>query len=261
MLRSKWWTRGEKRVLTLHLRAFQKWCDEVRCTCTHHSSCGTLNRWTLPPSSHHVATGDHQLYQTMKSWFWRCLTHRNNSFSTQLIPNRGSRDAFSLLFTACLVFRLPCLRKICRLRTIVYTSQQEPHLLDGTSRHICEMFFFSCLPLMILPPGIGDFCIFLCFPRAISSIHLGNNVVSVTLSVLQSLSRQHLRLQTSQRSPRYTCACHWFVQLKYPHSAILPFRNWGCVHYAGKYGNFVHRGTMLASFWGFLKGQFKYSNN
>lgn len=121
--------------------------------------------------------------------------------------------------------------------------------------------FFSCLPLMILPPGIGDFCIFLCFPRAISSIHLGNNVVSVTLSVLQSLSRQHLRLQTSQRSPRYTCACHWFVQLKYPHSAILPFRNWGCVHYAGKYGNFVHRGTMLASFWGFLKGQFKYSNN
>lgn len=76
--------------------------------------------------------GDHQLYQTAKSWFQGCLTYRNNSFSTPLIPNNSSHGAFSLLFEGCPCFRLQyctcwlsCSCRTWRLRTIIYICLME----------------------------------------------------------------------------------------------------------------------------------------
>lgn len=106
------------------------------------SAFGTFHRQILSPYSHCMVTGNHWLYHTAKSWFRRCLTYCNSSFSTPHIPSctrhgtfffalqRLSRSHFQ--YRAC---QLSCSCRTCRLRTVVYTSRQELHLLNGTSWH------------------------------------------------------------------------------------------------------------------------------
>lgn len=77
------------------------------------------------------------------------------------------------------------------------------------------MVLFSCLPLTALLFRIYDFCTLLSSPQAIGSISLGNNVVSMTISVSQSLTRQRSPC-TYRKSLQCTTSCHWFLKLKSP---------------------------------------------
>lgn len=111
--------------------------------------------------------------------------------------------------------------------------------------------FLSRLPLTMLSSGIGNFHLPPHLPWAIGSMRLARNAVGVLISVPQSFTWQCPCSHVSWKWAECACARRSFFHLKSP--LILPFQNWACVRYARKFCSLMHRDTVLASFWGFLK--------
>lgn len=102
--------------------------------------------------------------------------------------------------------------------------------------------FLSCLPLTILSSDITAFCVFLCLPRAIGSTGLGD-IVSIVTSIPSTL--------TPQRAPRPSPRSPFLLLKSYRDLSFPTFPKLRNRHYVGKYGNLVHRNTMLAFLGGF----------
>lgn len=189
--------------------------------------------------SYCVVTSDHWLYQTAKSRFQRCVPYRNNVFFFFFF--------FSFLSSSKVVLSCGC----C----------VEPHNYDshvavratfltehcGTFvKFLPQPLFLGCL-LRFCPPGSASF-----------SFYARHGLLDWLVCTITSLVFSICFAFTCKVLARISKVAVMSLLLvlaitNSPLLSIFPFQNWGCVHYTGKSGNVVHRGTMLASFWGFLK--------
>lgn len=147
---------GQAYMLPCVFRAIH---NKVPCMCAHRSVFETVDRRTFSPCSHCAVSGNHRLSQTAKSWFWRHLTYRRNSFLTRLIPNRASHGMFPSLLEGCLVrisstCWLPWSHRTWRLKTTVYMRNGNSEKLVSFTRHgrnyasltECRGVCMNCLP-------------------------------------------------------------------------------------------------------------------
>lgn len=187
----------------------------------------TLHRQTLSPRNHCVVTGSRRRYETAKSRFQRSLTYGNNPSSTPLISNRASHGTSSSLLEGCIVcisstvlasYHVPVkpgwskLWPTCRSKN--YTCLTERRGMRV--KCLAQPWFLSRSRLSMLPSGISDFHHVLRLPQAVGSISMGmgDNIVSVMICVLRSLTPQRLCLHASLKVTTCVSTCHWFLHVK-----------------------------------------------